>query len=113
MSKQENWKATDIDTLTFSLSHGLKEAIYAYAAKVNKSATSVIRESVCKTISYPLTDEPITGRHKKYKNKKERLEAQKQKAKENRQLIRTLIEADRHKRQQKDIEAIERSLNKE
>ena len=99
--------------ILFQTSHELKDAIGAFAQEKNMTSSEVIRLAVAIYIGYDIAAASLTqGPRKKYANKEARLEAQKNRAKEERNTLKTLLEDFARAQRRNDVATLEEWLAK-
>jgi predicted transcriptional regulator len=103
--------ATQNAKLMFSLSESLKDALGEYAAEHELSDAAVIRQAIAQYIGFDLSTvekQPRSGRM--YASVEERREAQKERNKEKRALVRELLSLAKSGERDKAIAALEASV---
>ena len=102
---------TEKTAILFQASTDFKEALGTYAQQKNMAASEVIRLAVAEYIDYDMSGDTITsGRPKKYANKEERLEAQRQKQKQDRMVAKQLMEDFLRAQRRGDVKTFEEYL---
>jgi len=100
------------ETVMFTCSSDLKEALGAYAARNQSSMADVVRQAVAAYIDYDLDqEEKPTRRGTKYANPEERKKAMLQRAKARRQLASQLVAAYDAEEKKRVMEAMVRTIN--
>jgi hypothetical protein len=113
MSKIKN--ADEKTVLMFGLSQAMKDAVGEWASKNDRATAEVVRTAVAEYIGYDMAKDPKKdrkGRNKKYNSVEERKAAQKDRDRENRRLVKELLERHRKEQRQADADAVEKSLKK-
>jgi hypothetical protein len=100
-------------TLMVTMSSGLKEAIGAYAASVDRSMADVVREMLAEAVGYNLDGEPKSAgrRATKYATPEERKAAQKERERQKRELVRRLLDEHNKMEREQAAEALSQWLD--
>lgn len=101
------------ESIMFTLSQELKDALDQYSGKQNEARSSVIRQAIAAFIGYDLSAEPKAQRQKKYASPEERKKAAKARSQARRELTRRLLEAYEKAEKEEDIEALIKSLKEQ